>query len=596
MYNDFEYNKDLSHLTTFGLPAKARIFAEYKTPEELTRISRTPEFTDNEVLHIGGGSNLLFLKDFDGLVLHSAIKGIKFYKKDGETVFVIGGAGENWAKFVDWTISHDFAGLENLAGIPGEVGASAVQNVGAYGVEAGNLIHAVECFDVISRKTVTFRAEECQFAYRNSRFKTDWKGRYYVLRVCFRLKNSNMAEHLDYGPLKHLKAETSGSPTTRQVADEIIRIRNQKLPDPAKIGSAGSFFKNPVVTQYFYTNRLLPSYPDMPAYPVDDIRVKLPAGWLIEHAGLKGEKTGGAQVYDKQCLVIVNTGNASGRDVERLAAHVQDTVKRKFNVLITPEVNYIDSTIKVTVLGSGTSRGVPEMCCDCNVCTSEDKRDKRTRASIYVETNGVHLLIDASPDLRSQAIDNRIESVDAVLLTHEHYDHVGGIDDLRPFSAHKNLPMFASARVVENLKKRLDYCFRENPYPGVPRFELHTIGDTPFMVNGVKIIPIEVMHGKMPILGYRIGDFAYITDCKTLPEESKEKLTGVKTLIINALRPIPHFAHLSFEEARELIEELKPEQVYLTHFCHEAGLHDEIDAAFNANIHPAYDGQKITVN
>lgn len=589
----FEKDKDITSLTTFGIPAKAALFAEYSSAKELLRISRSPEFTDNEVLHIGGGSNLLFIKDFNGLVLHSAMKGITRYDKDPHTVFVIACAGEKWTDLVDWCLAEGLAGLENLAGIPGEVGAAPVQNVGAYGAEAADVIHNVECFDTVTREIKVFTNEECRFGYRDSRFKHDWKGRYYVLRVSFRLTPSAEASNLTYGPLASL-AETLGhTPSITEVAAEVVRIRASKLPDPAVTGSAGSFFKNPVVSRYLFEEEILPAHPDIPHYKAGEHMVKIPAGWLIEHCGLKGAKEGGAAVWPKQCLVIANAGGATGRDVKELADRIVSTVRKKIGVSLSPEVNYIDTSVTVTILGSGTSKGVPEVGCACKICTSPYAKDKRMRASALVRTHGMNILIDPSPDFRAQALANGIFDIDAVLITHSHYDHVGGFDDLRPFCAKGKMPVYLKEDVNTDLHKRLDYCFREHPYPGVPAFEMNEIGDSPFFINGLKVVPISVMHGKLPILGYRIGDFAYITDAKTIPEEEMEKLEGLKALVVNALRAREHFAHMSFHEAVEFIGKVRPEEAYLTHFNHEAGYHHVMEEMFGPRIHPAYDGLVI---
>lgn len=594
---------DLTPFTTFGIHAKARLFAEYTSVKELIAISRSPEYLDNEVLHIGGGSNLLFLHDFDGLVLHSAIKGIVRYDKNDDEVYAIVGAGEKWTDFVDWCVASGLAGAENLAGIPGEVGAAPVQNVGAYGVEARDIIHSVECFDTITRELVTFKNKECGFAYRDSKFKNEWKGRYYVVRVAFLLHNTTEASHLSYGSLGTLEERLGYRPEIAEVAAEVIRIRNSKLPDPAVIGSAGSFFKNPIVNKYYFEEQMKALDPDIISYPVYDSEgkedphmVKVPAGWLIDHCGLKGKTVGGAMVYPGNCLVIANKGDATAKDVTQLARLITDEVRRRYAVILHPEVNYIDTEIEVVVLGSGTSKGVPEVACDCRVCRSNSPFDKRLRASVLVKTHGMNILIDVSPDFRFQALRENILDLDAVLITHSHYDHVGGIDDLRPFCAYHNIPIYLQSDVNRDLHSRLDYCFRPVPYPGVPTFDMHEVGDSPFYINGLKIIPIHVMHGKLPILGYRIGKFAYVTDAKTIPEDDIEKLEGLDVLIVNALREKKeHFAHMTFREALELVKRVKPKEAYFTHFNHEAGLHAEMEREFPPHVHPCYDGLRLFI-
>ena len=592
----FEKNKELSSLTTFNIPAKAALYAAFNSIEELKAITLSEEYYDNEIFILGGGSNVLFNGDFNGLVLHSKIKGIKKYRKDEATVFAIAGAGENWSEFVEWTLREGLAGLENLSGIPGSVGAAPVQNVGAYGVEAGNLIHKVECFDLITREVLTLSAEQCHFGYRDSLFKNEGKGRYVILRVSFRLKNSDQAEHLEYGPLKSLSEKLGHIPSPKEIAEEVLAIRNSKLPDPKDLGNAGSFFKNPVVRIYFYQEVMSALYKDIPFYPTDDpLYIKIPAGWLIENAGLKGYSVGGAEVYPKQCLVIANKGGATTADVLQVAKHVQRQVLTKFGVTLQPEVNIVDTEIKVTILGSGTSKGVPEVGCFCPVCRSDAPEDKRLRSSALVETRGVKLLIDVSPDFRQQALTTEITALDAALITHSHYDHVGGFDDLRPFCTGVKFPVYLQKSVNEDLHRRLDYCFKDALYPGVPSFETHEISDAPFMIKGVKIIPINVLHGKLPILGFRIGDFAYVTDAKIIPEEEMDKLRNLEVLVLNALRFKQHFAHFTLEEALKVVEELKPKRTYLTHLCHEAGCHSDLAAALPPGVFPAYDNLVITI-
>lgn len=589
----FYKNKDISSLTTFGLPVKAALFAEYENVRQLTWISRQKEYLENEVFHIGGGSNLLFLDDFSGLVLHSRIKGIVRYDKNADTVFVIAGAGEKWTDFVDWCVCNGLSGVENLAGIPGEVGASAVQNVGAYGVEAKDVIHSVECFDTETRQVVKIMAADCGFGYRDSRFKHDWKGRYFVLRVSFRLKPSDLAGHLDYGSLRNLALELGRNPSVADVKRRVERIRNSKLPDPSVEGSAGSFFKNPVIPDSYYHDVVLAANPDVPCYDLENDYVKIPAGWLIQHSGLKGLTIGGARVYPEQCLVISNLDHAVADDVVKLAETVCRKVKDKFMIELRPEVNYIDSAISVEVLGSGTSKGVPEIGCRCDVCRSEDPHDKRLRASVFVKTHGMNLLIDSSPDMRWQLIRSGIDRVDALLLTHIHYDHIGGMEDLRPFCAMNSFPVYARTDVISHLKERLAYCFTDNPYPGIPKFDMHEIDDDPFRIDGLEIVPVTVCHGKMPIVGYRIGKFAYITDAKNIAEREKEKLFGLDVLVVNSLREKEHFAHFTLKEALNLIRELAPGKAYLTHFSHEIGRHADLMAKLPENVFPAFDGLVI---
>ncbi|MGM9759949.1 MAG: MBL fold metallo-hydrolase [Parabacteroides sp.] len=246
--------------------------------------------------------------------------------------------------------------------------------------------------------------------------------------------------------------------------------------------------------------------------------------------------------------------------------------------------------MRVTFLGTGTSTGVPEIGCPCLVCNSPDPRDRRLRASVLVETEGKRILIDCGPDFRWQMIRNRIYQLDAVLITHEHYDHVGGLDDLRPYCRNGAVPIYTEANVVEAIETRIPYVFKAHPYPGVPRLELHTVTLEPFEVCGVRVQPIRVMHGRLPILGFRIGDFAYLTDILTLPETEVEKLQGLHVLVVDALREEAHPSHESLPQALDLIGRLQPEEAYLTHMSHKIGLHAEVDKRLPPHVHYAYDG------
>lgn len=252
--------------------------------------------------------------------------------------------------------------------------------------------------------------------------------------------------------------------------------------------------------------------------------------------------------------------------------------------------------MKLTILGSGTSTGVPQIGCDCDVCRSTDPKDKRLRASAIVDVRGRSFLIDCGPDFREQILTLGSPHLDAALLTHSHYDHVGGIDDLRPYCKDRNFPIYCRPDVAEDLRNRVPYCFREHPYPGVPQFDLHELrSDEPFTVDGIEITPLPVSHFKLPIIGFRIGSLAYVTDCKTMPAETLEKIKGVDTLVINALRHEPHFSHMNLDEAMAVINETAPRQAFLTHLSHDMGLHREVEATLPDNVKIAYDGLTVDV-
>lgn len=323
---------------TFRLDVKAARFMEYSSEEELTAFLASGGLT-SPYLHIGGGSNLLFLSDYPGLVLHSSVKGVETAAETDERVELRVGSGVVWDDFVAYTVEKGFYGAENLSLIPGEVGASAVQNIGAYGVEVKDLVVSVDAVEAATGKKRRFTREECRYAYRDSIFKKELKGRYFVTYVTYRLSKLPVF-HLDYGNVRAELEKDGMEPTLANVRRVIAAIRSNKLPDPKVTGNAGSFFMNPVVSQEQF-DRLQAEYSEMPSYRLDGNRVKIPAGWLIERCGWKGKALGPAAVHDRQALVLVNRGGATGRDVLRLADEVARSVKERFGIEISPEVNLI---------------------------------------------------------------------------------------------------------------------------------------------------------------------------------------------------------------------------------------------------------------
>ena len=333
------YNCSLLPYNTFGMDVKASRFVEYASVEELRGLWNAEREAVARALHIGRGSNLLFASDYKGLILHSAIKGYTVVKETEEEVEVRVGAGEVWDDFVAYTVANGWYGAENLSLIPGEVGASAVQNIGAYGVEAKDLIVSVDTFGLETGEERRFMREECRYAYRESVFKQELKGKYAVTFVTYRLKKHPVF-HLEYGNIRAELEKQGCQVDLENVRRIIIAIRQAKLPDPKVLGNAGSFFMNPVVPKMQF-EALLAQYPDMPHYPVDDAHVKIPAGWMIDRCGWKGKRVGHAGVHEKQALVLVNCGGATGKEVMHLAEEIVASVRERFGVTIRPEVNYI---------------------------------------------------------------------------------------------------------------------------------------------------------------------------------------------------------------------------------------------------------------
>ena len=336
---EIEENYSLKKHNTFGLDVKARHFAEYYSVDELKEILASDIARNNKLLSIGMGSNLLFTGDFEGLVLHSKIKFIEKVAEDDDFVKYRVGAGVPWDYFCNYMAMLDYSGAENLSLIPGEVGAAAVQNIGAYGVEVCDLIDSVETLELDTLKEKTFNVDDCRYGYRESIFKGDLKGKYIVTFVNFLLKK-NPSFNLEYGSLKDL-ASSPEDLTVSKVRDAVIAIRKDKLPDPENIGNAGSFFKNPVVDTATF-NALLEAYPKMPYYVFEeDKQYKMRTGWVNEQSGWKGKEGGGAAVYEKESLVLINKNNATANDIIDLAAAISASVKEKYGIDISPEVNYI---------------------------------------------------------------------------------------------------------------------------------------------------------------------------------------------------------------------------------------------------------------
>jgi UDP-N-acetylmuramate dehydrogenase len=332
-----EYNFSLLNYNTFGIDARCHHFMEYSSVEEAQEITILLNQEDMPLLILGGGSNLLLTGDYKGTVLHSAIKGIEVLREEGDDVLVRCGSGEIFDDVVAFCVEHQLYGSENLSIIPGEVGASAVQNIGAYGVEAKDIIDTIEAVEISTGEKWVINNEECCYSYRQSRFKHEWKDKFLITYVTYRLSRK-FVPRLEYGNIRNQLDERGiATPTAQQLRDVIIGIRNAKLPDPKILGNAGSFFMNPIVDESKKKD-LEGRFPNLRYFKVDG-GYKIPAGWMIEQCGWKGKTLGAAGVYDKQALVLVNRGGATGEDVVRLMKKIQEDVKLKFDIEIYPEVN-----------------------------------------------------------------------------------------------------------------------------------------------------------------------------------------------------------------------------------------------------------------
>ncbi len=328
---------DLLAHNTFGIAVKCRRFVEYSSVEEACMLVRSLTDEDRPLLLLGGGSNLLLTGDYEGTVLHSAIKG-REAREDGDNVLLCCGSGEVWDDVVALCVANGWYGAENLSLIPGEVGASAVQNIGAYGAEVKDLIDEVEAVEIKTGSVVTFRNEDCHYAYRQSRFKNEWKDQYLITHVTYRLSKTFVPD-LAYGNIKsELESEHIENPTAEQLRNVIIKIREAKLPDPKVEGNGGSFFMNPIVSREKF-EAIATQYETVPHYDIDAEHVKIPAGWMIDQCGWKGRTMGRAGVHAKQALVLVNKGGATGAEVLALCDAIRKDVSERFGIDLQPEVN-----------------------------------------------------------------------------------------------------------------------------------------------------------------------------------------------------------------------------------------------------------------
>lgn len=329
----------LMPFNSFGIDVHAKYFASFSSETELLKIldEKEQSIPDTNILLIGSASNILFTKDFVGLVLKNEILGIAIVHEDEEFRFVTAGSGVLWNDLVEFCINNDLGGVENLSLIPGTVGAAPIQNIGAYGVELKDVLHAVKFLDIRDRHWIVFNNRDCDFGYRNSIFKQKLKGRFIITSVTFKLKK-NHTTNISYGSIKDLlTGKGIGDPTIKDISEAVKEIRKSKLPDPTQFGNAGSFFKNPIIS-FEEHKQLLAEYPDIVANEVEN-GYKIAAGWLIERAGWKGYREGDVGCYPKQALVLVNYGNATGMQLLELSQKIQQSVLKKFGILLEAEVN-----------------------------------------------------------------------------------------------------------------------------------------------------------------------------------------------------------------------------------------------------------------
>jgi UDP-N-acetylmuramate dehydrogenase len=330
-----QQNISLKPYNTFGIYANAKRFVTVNSIKELKEIIAS----EKDLFLLGGGSNILLTKDVEKLVIHLNTKGIIVNDFDEYEVLVTAEAGENWHELVLWCVSQNYGGLENLALIPGNVGTSPIQNIGAYGVEIKDVFQQLEAIDIETGKTRIFTNADCDFGYRNSVFKNELKEKFIILNVTFKLTKKNHNINISYGAIKDLLTNKE-NPSIKEIADAVIAIRQSKLPDPKEIGNSGSFFKNPVISSDLF-KELSEQHPEIPHYRISENEIKIPAGWLIEQCGFKGKRFGDAGVHEKQALVLVNCNNATGKEIYDLAQKIQQKVMEIFKIALEIEVNII---------------------------------------------------------------------------------------------------------------------------------------------------------------------------------------------------------------------------------------------------------------
>ena len=334
---NIQKNVLLKNYNTFGISVNAKRFVSVNSVYELQQILKV----EKDIFLISGGSNMLLTKDIDELVVHINIKGVSIDNENENAAYLTVNSGENWHEFVLWCISQNYGGIENLSLIPGYVGTCPIQNIGAYGVEVKDTITKVEAIEIETGKLVQFSNKDCNFGYRNSIFKNEVKGKYIIISVSFKLTKIHHNLNTSYGAIEtELSLKKISKPSLKDISNAVIAIRKSKLPDPKEIGNSGSFFKNPVISSAQYL-KLQKEYADIPGYKISDMEVKIPAGWLIEKAGFKGKRYGEFGVHDKQALVLVNYGNASGKEIYQLAEKIKETIVKKFEITLEIEVNII---------------------------------------------------------------------------------------------------------------------------------------------------------------------------------------------------------------------------------------------------------------